>query len=83
MTDDPAPPWPDRWRPLSVDDLPALTRLENATDAADGERFPTTIDDLASQLLSPTIDLPRMSVVVGDGSAALIGLVWARAAPRR
>ena len=80
MTDDPAPPLPDRWRPLAVDDLVALTRLENATDVADGERFPTTIDDLASQLLSPTIDLSRMSVAVGDGAGALIG--WCGLEPR-
>jgi len=79
VTVDPAPPWSERWRPLSVDDLPALTRLENATDAADGERFPTTTDDLASQLLSPTIDLSRMSVAVRDGSA-LIG--WCGLEPR-
>lgn len=68
------------WRPLTVDDLAALTRLEGAADAADGERFPTTVDDLESQLGSPGIELERMSVGIDDGNGALVG--WCLLEPR-
>jgi mycothiol synthase len=77
---EPRPALPDGWRPLTMDDLPALHALENASDAADGERFPTTLDDLTYQLLSPTTDLERMTVVIDDGARALIG--WCGLEPR-
>lgn len=80
MTDDPPPALRVGWRPLSTDDLPALLRLENASDAADGERFPTTLDDLASHLRSPTIELERMSMTIEDGMGQLIA--WCGLEPR-
>lgn len=78
--DAPAPALPDGWRPLSVGDLPALVRLENASEAADGERFPTTIDDLTSLLRSPTMDLERSSVAIEDEGGQLVG--WCGLEPR-
>lgn len=80
MLGDPAPALPDGWRPLSAEDLPSLVHLENASDAADGERFPTTLDDLAAQLLSPMISLEAMSAVIDDGSGRLVG--WCGLEPR-
>lgn len=76
----PRAPLPPGWRPMSVDDLPELTRLERASEAADGERFLTTEADLASQLLVPDVDLARQSVAVTASSGALIG--WAALEPR-
>jgi GNAT superfamily N-acetyltransferase len=70
----------DGWRPLSEVDLPALVRLENASDAADGERFPTTLDDLRAQLLSPEIELERMTVAIESPAGRLVA--WCGLEPR-
>jgi GNAT superfamily N-acetyltransferase len=76
---EPWPALPDGWRPLTKADLTDLLRLEGASDAADGERFPTTRDDLASLLFAPAFDLERMSVAI-DGGDALLG--WCGLEPR-
>jgi ribosomal protein S18 acetylase RimI-like enzyme len=80
VTIDRVPELPVGWRPLSTDDLPALVRLENASGAADGERFPETLGDLTSLLISPTMELERMSVVVEDATGAQVG--WCGLEPR-
>ena len=80
MISDPVHALPADWRPLTADDLPALLSLVNASDAADQERFPTTLDDLASQLLAPTVDLERSTVVIEDAMGALVG--WCGLEPR-
>jgi ribosomal protein S18 acetylase RimI-like enzyme len=71
---------PDGWRPLTNDDLPALFRLEYASDAADGERFPTTLDGLSSLLHTPDIALERMSMTIEAGAGRLVG--WCGMEPR-
>jgi mycothiol synthase len=64
------------WRPIDPADLPALARLELAADVADGERFPTTLDDLTSMLLMPGQDLGQMSVAIQAPTGELIGWCW-------
>ncbi|MET1232025.1 MAG: GNAT family N-acetyltransferase [Candidatus Limnocylindrales bacterium] len=80
MSEDPLPELPADWRSLSTDDLHPLLRLEQASDAADRERFPTTLDELASFLGSPTIELERMSVTIEDATGQLIA--WCCLEPR-
>ena len=67
---------PPGWRPHRAGDLPALTRLEQAADVADGERFPTTLDDLTSMLLTPGQDLGQTSMAIEDPTGQLIGWCW-------
>ena len=80
MIADPSPTLPIGWRPLSTNDLPALFLLVQASDTADGERFPETLDGLNSLLGSPTIELERMSVTIEDGAGQLIA--WCGLEPR-
>lgn len=76
-TIDPSPSdLPPGWRPIAPADLPALTRLEQAADIADGERFPTTLDDLTSMLLAPGQDLRQTSVAIEDPSGPVVGWCW-------
>jgi hypothetical protein len=51
---------PPGWRPIDPADLPD-SPLEQDADVADGERFPTTLDDLTSMLLTPGQDLQQTS----------------------
>jgi mycothiol synthase len=80
VTDDLPPRLPSAWRPLSTDDLPALFHLVQATDAADGERFPETLDGLTSLIGSPTIELERMTVTIEDGTGQFVA--WCSLEPR-
>src|SRR3954465_3700855 len=50
------------WRPLTLDDVPALTRLHAAAEEVDrtGEHF--SEEDLREKLKGPHIDLARASV---------------------
>ncbi len=76
-TADALPPvFPPSWRPIYIADLPDIARLEQAADAADGERFPTTLDELTSMLLTPGQDLRQTSIAIEDPTGQLIGWCW-------
>ncbi|MGW5723444.1 GNAT family N-acetyltransferase [Amycolatopsis sp. NPDC003865] len=50
------------WRPLTLDDVPALTRLYAAAEEIDrtGDHF--SEDDLRDELVAPNVDLPRATI---------------------
>ncbi|HEY8198593.1 MAG TPA: GNAT family N-acetyltransferase [Candidatus Limnocylindrales bacterium] len=68
--------FPPGWRPIDPADLPDVARLEQAADVADGERFPTTLGDLTSMLLTPGQDLRQTSAAIEDPSGQLIAWCW-------
>ena len=76
-TVDASPPdLPPGWRPIDAADLPALARLEQAADVADGERFPTTLDDLTLDAADAGQDLWQMSMAIEGPTGSLIGWCW-------
>jgi mycothiol synthase len=69
------------WRPLTLADVPALTRLYAAAEEVDrtGDHF--SDDDLREELEGPNIDLARATVGAWDGDRlAGYGLILRRAA---
>lgn len=60
------------WRPLTLDDVPALTRLYAAAEEIDrtGDHF--SDEDLRDELVAPNIDLPRATLGAWAGDA-LVG----------
>ncbi len=60
------------WRPLTLDDVPALTRLYAAAEEIDrtGDHF--SDDDLRDELVAPNVDLPRATIGAWAGDT-LVG----------
>ncbi|MDQ7804231.1 GNAT family N-acetyltransferase [Amycolatopsis sp. A133] len=69
------------WRPLTLDDAPALARLYAAAEEVDrtGEHF--SADDLRDELAAPNVDLARATIGAWAGDRlAGYGLILRRAA---
>ena len=65
-----------QWRPLTLDDVPALTRAYAAVEAADGTGEHFSEPDVRDVLEDEAVDLSRDSLAaVGDGGEIL---AWAR-----
>src|SRR4051812_15962765 len=67
------------WRPLTLDDVPALTRLYEVAEEVDrtGDHF--SEEDLREELKGPTIDLARATVGAWAGDRlAGYGLIGRR-----
>ena len=67
------------WRPLTLDDVPALTRLYAAAEEIDrtGDHF--SEDDLRDELVAPNVDLPRATIGAWAGETlAGYGLIRRR-----
>ncbi|KDN23772.1 GNAT family N-acetyltransferase [Amycolatopsis rifamycinica] len=68
------------WRPLTLDDAPALARLYAAAEEADrtGDHF--SAEDLRDELAAPNVDLARATVGAWDGDRLVgYGLILRRA----
>lgn len=67
------------WRPLTTDDVPALTRLLAAAEEVDRTDEHYDEDDVADELADPALDLARDTVAAAlpDGELACIGMVRA------
>ncbi|MFF3371473.1 GNAT family N-acetyltransferase [Streptomyces sp. NPDC002680] len=68
------------WRPLALDDAPALAGLFAAVEAADGTDEHYDAEDLAEELANPLVELAHDSVGVWSGGE-LLGYAKAMAMP--